>query len=227
MSRRWDEEHSLTVRMAGFMGSGSGGYPRVSWGWMVAVQSRARPSAACWGMVSKKAECFHWYLWIWWQQDISNKLFADPGLLWSYPTACNPVYHVHCDSILLRCHHQCCYVIGLLWMMAIYSRCRGVFSGYTATSSDCKTQTHTASTCFLILVLSSQSVSLFHLSDRLQTRTWVIVWRKRRKDQSLQDPAVRLRRVISPNLNLQTSVMNLDPQTQSKRTDSDSVSVCW
>ena len=36
------------------------------------------------------------------------------------------------------------------------------------------------------------------------------------RDQNLQDPAVSLWRVTGPDLFLQSSVLNLDPQTQSK-----------
>ena len=39
------------------------------------------------------------------------------------------------------------------------------------------------------------------------------------REQNLQDPSVRLWRVTGPDVNLQTSVVNLDHQTQSKSTE--------
>ena len=65
---------------------------------------------------------------------------------------------------------------------------------------------------FVLVPLSSQSVTVFFLSDW----RWVVM-RRKRTEQSLQGPAVCLWRVTGPNTILQTSGMNLDPHTQSKR----------
>ena len=61
--------------------------------------------------------------------------------------------------------------------------------------------------------LSSESVTVFFLSDW----RWVVMRRKRRTEQSLQGSAVCLWRVTGPCIILTTSVMNLDPHTQSKK----------
>ncbi len=71
--------------------------------------------------------------------------------------------------------------------------------------------------CLLILVLWAHS-QCFCFSDWLKSTRWMFVRRKRRTEQSLQCPAVRRWRVTGPKILIYSSVMNLDPQTQSKRT---------